>query len=400
MSVQTNLDLGAYRQAMLSVAPDRLEQFSQAMKQNITENKGKKKKKKTSSSSSERKHHKNESSSKSKKDSSSSSKDKKKRSKRKSSSQTPDNKIKKNKKTTEKKTHNNKEDDEDSICGDSDVEENGLDLNIPLHPLSHFVKNREVLMEEIFKIVRGPKLEQMLPDKLKKELDLVKLKQKCLAHLEVMSSKRLLHIINGEQMDSSSGTDSSDDEGGVKKVEKVEVKNKEDTLQTNVIDSTTPSTYIVPPPPAATTTKPVTSTTTTKTPPPAKPQVATNNDEIVSTSTATSKVLDKSIDEEVEEEEVAYFDEDDYANMVDTMLEETLPKDAKETPKVEEAPKVETPKPTPLEDEPLIEIDTTSNRNQLEYLEQQLRLRAIKSLMKSTKGVGKPSTEKAEGTKS
>ena len=77
------------------------------------------------------------------------------------------------------------------------------------------------------------------------------------------------------------------------------------------------------------------------------------------------------------------------------MLEETLPKDqeGKDTPKVEE-----TPKETPMEDEPLIEIDTTSNRNQLEYLEQQLRLRAIKSLMKSTKGVKPP--KKEEETKS
>jgi len=329
MSVQTNLDLGAYRQAMLSVAPDRLEQFSLTMKQNINENKGKKKKKKDKS-----KHHKTETSSTTK--SSSSKKDaKKKRSSKRKSSDTII--IKKKRKSSS---------DEDSIVGgDSDVEEGGLDLTQPLYPLSHFIKDREKLMNEVFRVVRGAKLEAMLPDKLKTSFNSNndELRRRCLAHLEVMSSKRLLHVINGEKMDSSSGTDSSEDE-----VEKVEEKH---VLQTNVIDSTTPSDGLLP---------------TGKT-------------------AARGDLHNKSVDEEVEEEEVEYFEDEDYAAMVDTMLEESLP-DTKEDP-----PKTpSTPPKTPPEEEPLVEVDVGSSRNQLEYLEQQLRLRAIKSLMKKTGGKPPP----------
>lgn len=322
MSVQTNLDLGAYRQAMLSVAPDRLEQFSLTMKQNINENKGKKKKKDKS------KHHKTETSS---TKSSSSKKDaKKKRSSKRKSSDTV---IKKKRKSSS--------DDEDSIVGgDSDIEEGGLDLSRPLYPLSHFIKDREKLMGEVFRVVRGAKLDAMLPDKLKTSLNNNndELRRRCLAHLEVMSSKRLSHVINGEKMDSSSGTDSSEDE-----VEKVEEKH---VLQTNVIDSTTPSDGLLP-----------------------TGKVATRGGDL----------HNKSVDEEVEEEEVEYFEDEDYAAMVDTMLEESLPGNKEEDP----------PKTPPPEEEPLVEVDVGSSRNQLEYLEQQLRLRAIKSLMKKTGG-GKP----------
>jgi len=74
--------------------------------------------------------------------------------------------------------------DDEKLTGDSDVEEGGVDLDGELHPLSYYVKDRKVLMEQVFKIVQAPKLAAMLPDILK-NMPVDELKRKCLAQLEV-----------------------------------------------------------------------------------------------------------------------------------------------------------------------------------------------------------------------
>ena len=109
-------------------------------------------------------------------------KDVKKKRKRKSSD-IPEEKGKK--KNSLKRAAVKEDKDIDSIYGDSDTEENGLNLSTPLHSLSHYVKNREHLMEQVFSIVKGPKLHAMLPDKLKDAFSEEVLKKKCFAHLEV-----------------------------------------------------------------------------------------------------------------------------------------------------------------------------------------------------------------------
>lgn len=85
-----------------------------------------------------------------------------------------------------------------------------LDLNKQLFPLQHYISNRSELVEQLFKSVsKGNQMQTLLPDILK-EIPLSELKKLCVQQLEVMSKKRISHIISGEEMESSSGTDESD----------------------------------------------------------------------------------------------------------------------------------------------------------------------------------------------
>ena len=90
-----------------------------------------------------------------------------------------------------------------------------MDLEKELHPLSHYVNDREEMINQVFKIIRGPKLRAMLTSGLR-DIDTDELKSLCLVQLEGMSKKRIKYILAGREMDESSATDESeesDDQG-------------------------------------------------------------------------------------------------------------------------------------------------------------------------------------------
>lgn len=49
----------------------------------------------------------------------------------------------------------------------SDIEEGGLDLNVPLKPISFYISDRKEMMEHCFRVLGDRKLKKMLPDMLK-----------------------------------------------------------------------------------------------------------------------------------------------------------------------------------------------------------------------------------------
>lgn len=236
--------MSAFRQAVLSVNPERLEQFSREIKKNIKDKSKKRKWPKDESSkksdinsvrSSEKKKKRRKSThvSKGKKDDNKEQDDDKERSSRRSS--------KKSSRSRQQLSSR----DGNRRCGkkaeeDSDMEKDGLDLSVPLAPLTDLVKDKTALLDTVFNIIKGPKLTSMLPDILKL-MPMVKIKYLCREQLDVMSSKRLHHILAGKEMEFSSGTDSSDEE--VKKLKETIRSSPspvhDSGLQANFVDSTT-----------------------------------------------------------------------------------------------------------------------------------------------------------------
>ena len=371
---------------MLSVPPERLEQFSLELKQNIKSKKSKKSKdyhKHSKGKRSDKKYRKNEKSISSKSNRSKSASSKK----RKSSGDLSSRRKKKKSKS-----------DVENLTDDSDMEENGLDLTKELHPLSHYVKDRQVLSDILFIIVKGAKLAAMLPDILK-NMSLDVLKQKCFSHLEVMSSKRIIHILTGEPMHSSSGTESEEEHNSVSQNNEAVAKGQdtkqnqtkkadENILQTNFVDSTTSSGCEVLSLLAAgseerngnvekrTLQNNFYSKLCTK-------EIAgkSSSEKIEEPASSTSSeahseeigLQEEPSDIEEEIETVEIVEDEEYADMVDAMLEERLaPADdcdsiAENTSKALE----------------IIDKKKESGLSQLELLELQLRARAIKSLMKA-----------------
>ena len=92
-----------------------------------------------------------------------------------------------------------------------------MDLEKELYPISRYLVNddREEMLIQVFKVIRGPKLRAMLTSVLK-DIDLTSLKLLCLEQLEGMSKKRIRAILAGEEMDDSSATEDEDGENGDK----------------------------------------------------------------------------------------------------------------------------------------------------------------------------------------
>uniref|UniRef100_H2YIA9 Caspase activity and apoptosis inhibitor 1 n=1 Tax=Ciona savignyi TaxID=51511 RepID=H2YIA9_CIOSA len=230
-------------------------------------------------------------------------------------------------------------------------------------------------MDQVFKIVKEPKFSAMLPDILK-NVPTEELQALCYNKLEVMSTKRLVCVLSGEAMQSSSGTDSSDTENGREAQPKPLTKPKDSSIvQKNFVDSTTSSGCEV----------------LSLLADGSKVEVRSSSDHVVSTSQAeegsssddsanaengetmseqqhgeavvSQSAPDAASDEELEmvEDIVEIEEEADYQDLVDAMLEESLPEN-KETS---------------------VEKDKESELSQLEILELQLRARAIKSLMRN-----------------
>ena len=87
-----------------------------------------------------------------------------------------------------------------------------MDLDKELNPISHYldIDDREEMLIQVFKVIRGPKLRAMLTSVLK-DIDLTELKLLCLEQLEGMSKTRIRAILAGEEMEDSSATEDEED---------------------------------------------------------------------------------------------------------------------------------------------------------------------------------------------
>ncbi|XP_015675071.1 caspase activity and apoptosis inhibitor 1 [Protobothrops mucrosquamatus] len=88
----------------------------------------------------------------------------------------------------------------------SDIEEGGLDLTVQLKPVSFYITDKKEMLQQCFYIIGEKKLQKMLPDVLK-NCSIEEIKRLCLEQLELMSEKKLLKILEGED-----GVDSDSDE--------------------------------------------------------------------------------------------------------------------------------------------------------------------------------------------
>uniref|UniRef100_A0A8D2KYZ6 Caspase activity and apoptosis inhibitor 1 n=1 Tax=Varanus komodoensis TaxID=61221 RepID=A0A8D2KYZ6_VARKO len=112
----------------------------------------------------------------------------------------------------------------------SDIEEGGLDLSVQLKPVSFYITDKKEMLQQCFYIIGEKKLQKMLPDVLK-NCSIEEIKRLCLEQLELMSEKKLLKILEGEN-----GADSDSDEeidGGEEKTATESI-----SQQDNSIDST------------------------------------------------------------------------------------------------------------------------------------------------------------------
>lgn len=96
-----------------------------------------------------------------------------------------------------------KEDDVEEL---SDIEEGGLDLSLPLKPISFYISDRKEMLKHCFRVLGDRKLKKMLPDMLK-DLSLEEIKQLCLEQVEMETDESLLRILQGDH-----GVDSNNEE--------------------------------------------------------------------------------------------------------------------------------------------------------------------------------------------
>ncbi|KAM8962373.1 caspase activity and apoptosis inhibitor 1 [Pelodytes ibericus] len=112
----------------------------------------------------------------------------------------------------------------------SDIEEGGLDLNVQLKPISFYISDKKEMLQQCFRVVGEKKLQKMLPDLLK-DYSIDEIKQMCLEQLELVSEKRLLRVLEGEQ-----GIDSATEEEADGHMEKTGADSL--SQHDNTVDST------------------------------------------------------------------------------------------------------------------------------------------------------------------
>nr|XP_020467121.1 caspase activity and apoptosis inhibitor 1 isoform X2 [Monopterus albus] len=102
-------------------------------------------------------------------------------------------------------TESNLEDSKDELADPeldrigSDIEEGGLDLNLPFQPITAYVTDKREMLEQCFHSLGEKKLRKMLPDELK-DCSLNEIKQLCWERLEPISEKHLIQILSGEEL--------------------------------------------------------------------------------------------------------------------------------------------------------------------------------------------------------
>lgn len=111
---------------------------------------------------------------------------------------------------SEKSTH---KEESKAVDDDDDSDDSDMDLSKPLKALSSYITNRKELLDQMFQCIKGNTLKRAIPHELQC-LSYEELKQRCLAQLEVMSKKRILRILAGDDPAniSSSGTEESGDD--------------------------------------------------------------------------------------------------------------------------------------------------------------------------------------------
>ncbi|XP_078252180.1 caspase activity and apoptosis inhibitor 1 isoform X2 [Rhinoraja longicauda] len=100
----------------------------------------------------------------------------------------------------------------------SDLEEGGLDLSISLKPISSYISDRKEMLEQCFKVIGEKKLQKMLPDILK-SCSVEEIKSLCLEQLTLLSDKKLIQIIEGEDLGSSETEEEAESDRCKKKLE-------------------------------------------------------------------------------------------------------------------------------------------------------------------------------------
>nr|XP_018906692.1 PREDICTED: microtubule-associated protein futsch-like [Bemisia tabaci] len=104
-----------------------------------------------------------------------------------------------------------------------------VDLSIELHPIKHYVDDKEEMIEQMFTSLGPTLIQNMLPPLLK-TVPLNELKADCLIQLLGMSKKRIFTSIDGKELQSSSESDFDSDASSSS--EKKSVKSKKVPVQT------------------------------------------------------------------------------------------------------------------------------------------------------------------------
>ncbi|XP_059512507.1 caspase activity and apoptosis inhibitor 1 [Myotis daubentonii] len=92
----------------------------------------------------------------------------------------------------------------------SDLEEGGLDLTVPLKPVSSYVSDKKEMLRQCFCVVGEKKLQKMLPDVLK-NCSVEEIKKLCQEQLELLSEKKILKILEGDNGMDSDMEEEADD---------------------------------------------------------------------------------------------------------------------------------------------------------------------------------------------
>ncbi|XP_074136890.1 caspase activity and apoptosis inhibitor 1 isoform X2 [Sminthopsis crassicaudata] len=92
----------------------------------------------------------------------------------------------------------------------SDIEEGGLDLTVSLKPVSFYIADKKEMLQQCFYVIGEKKLQKMLPDILK-NCSIDEIKKLCQEQLELLSEKKLLKILEGENGIDSDTEEEADD---------------------------------------------------------------------------------------------------------------------------------------------------------------------------------------------
>ncbi|KAM8800331.1 caspase activity and apoptosis inhibitor 1 [Rhynchonycteris naso] len=92
----------------------------------------------------------------------------------------------------------------------SDLEEGGLDLTVSLKPVSFYISDRKEMLQQCFCIIGEKKLQKMLPDVLK-NCSIEEIKKLCQEQLELLSEKKILKILEGDNGMDSDMEEEADD---------------------------------------------------------------------------------------------------------------------------------------------------------------------------------------------
>nr|XP_012619833.1 caspase activity and apoptosis inhibitor 1 isoform X3 [Microcebus murinus] len=92
----------------------------------------------------------------------------------------------------------------------SDLEEGGLDLTVSLKPVSFYISDKKEMLQQCFCIIGEKKLQKMLPDVLK-NCSIEEIKKLCQEQLELLSEKKILKILEGDNGLDSDVEEEADD---------------------------------------------------------------------------------------------------------------------------------------------------------------------------------------------